>query len=80
MQANATERLVLEQRTNVKTRCIHCAILSRGLTIIETPAVAWSALPAMSDDEADPELLELLRQSLGISNVRQDGVSSDTGR
>ncbi|KAK0343131.1 hypothetical protein LTR91_021965 [Friedmanniomyces endolithicus] len=33
----------------------------------------------MSDDDADPELLELLRQSLGISSVRQDGVSSNTG-
>ncbi|KAK1069071.1 hypothetical protein LTR12_014079 [Friedmanniomyces endolithicus] len=33
----------------------------------------------MSDDDADPELLELLRQSLGIASVRQDGVSSNTG-
>lgn len=33
----------------------------------------------MSDDEADPELLELLRQSLGLSNHPKDEVSSDTG-
>ncbi|KAK0259766.1 hypothetical protein LTR57_018277 [Friedmanniomyces endolithicus] len=33
----------------------------------------------MSDDDAGPELLELLRQSLGISSVREDGVSSNTG-
>lgn len=31
----------------------------------------------MSDDEADPELLELLRKSLGISST-QSGVSSET--
>ncbi|KAF2162723.1 hypothetical protein M409DRAFT_26960 [Zasmidium cellare ATCC 36951] len=33
----------------------------------------------MSDDEADPELLELLRQSLGISRPTHGEVSSDTG-
>lgn len=33
----------------------------------------------MSDDEADPELLELLRQSLSISNPTHGEVSSDTG-
>ncbi|CAK3991233.1 Hypothetical predicted protein [Lecanosticta acicola] len=33
----------------------------------------------MSDDEADPELLELLRQSLGISQPTHGEVSSDTG-
>lgn len=33
----------------------------------------------MSDDEADQELLELLRQSLGLSNRPQDEISSDTG-
>lgn len=32
----------------------------------------------MSDDEADPELLELLRKSLGIS-VPSGGLTSDTG-
>ena len=31
----------------------------------------------MSDDEADPELLELLRKSLGIEST-QVGISSDT--
>ena len=35
----------------------------------------------MSDDEADPELLELLRQSLGISakSATSDEVPADTG-
>ena len=33
----------------------------------------------MSDDEADPELLELLRQSLGIGGPKTDEVSTDTG-
>ena len=33
----------------------------------------------MSDDEADPELLELLRQSLGIGAPKTDEVSTDTG-
>ncbi|EME78329.1 uncharacterized protein MYCFIDRAFT_58458 [Pseudocercospora fijiensis CIRAD86] len=33
----------------------------------------------MSDDEADPELLELLRQRLGISSRPRDEISSDTG-
>ncbi|KAK5681689.1 hypothetical protein LTS10_006222 [Elasticomyces elasticus] len=33
----------------------------------------------MSDDEADPELLELLRQSLFTASVPQNGVSSNTG-
>lgn len=33
----------------------------------------------MSDDEADPELLELLRQSLGIGKPQSDEVSLDTG-
>jgi hypothetical protein len=33
----------------------------------------------MSDDEADPELLELLRQSLGIGGPKIDEVSKDTG-
>ena len=35
----------------------------------------------MSDDEADPELLELLRQSLGISNkpASSDDVPTQTG-
>ncbi|EMC91758.1 hypothetical protein BAUCODRAFT_152140 [Baudoinia panamericana UAMH 10762] len=33
----------------------------------------------MSDDEADPELLQLLRQSLGIPSNRSDEVSSQTG-
>jgi hypothetical protein len=33
----------------------------------------------MSDDEADPELLELLRQSLGIGAPKTDEVSKDTG-
>lgn len=33
----------------------------------------------MSDDEADPELLELLRQSLGIAGPKIDEVSQDTG-
>ncbi|KXT10361.1 hypothetical protein AC579_9151 [Pseudocercospora musae] len=32
----------------------------------------------MSDDEADPELLELLRQRLGVSSRRRDEISSDT--
>jgi len=32
----------------------------------------------MSDDEADPELLALLHERLGL-NVVQQGVSSDTG-
>jgi hypothetical protein len=34
---------------------------------------------AMSDDEADPELLELLRQSLGLGGTKSDEVSTDTG-
>ena len=34
----------------------------------------------MSDDEADPELLALLRESLGIGVKRSDEVSEDTGR
>jgi hypothetical protein len=34
----------------------------------------------MSDDEADLELLELLRQSLGISKRAEDEVSTDTGK
>lgn len=34
----------------------------------------------MSDDDVDQELLELLRQSLGISASQSDEVSSDTGR
>lgn len=33
----------------------------------------------MSDDEADPELLALLRERLGLSQPTDDGVSSDTG-
>lgn len=33
----------------------------------------------MSDDEADPELLELLRQTLGIGKQKSDEISSDTG-
>lgn len=33
----------------------------------------------MSDDEADPELLELLRQSLGMGKPQTDEISSDTG-
>jgi len=33
----------------------------------------------MSDDEADPELLELLRQSLGISKPNKDEISNVTG-
>lgn len=33
----------------------------------------------MSDDEADPELLELLRQSLGMGKKQSDEISSDTG-
>lgn len=33
----------------------------------------------MSDDEADPELLELLRQSLGWGKKQTDEISSDTG-
>ncbi|KAK4574535.1 hypothetical protein LTR86_001376 [Recurvomyces mirabilis] len=33
----------------------------------------------MSDDEVDPELLALLRQSLGIGVTRSDEVSEDTG-
>jgi hypothetical protein len=33
----------------------------------------------MSDDEADPELLELLRQSLGIGGPKTDEISTDTG-
>lgn len=34
----------------------------------------------MSDDEADPELLELLRESLGLKKKPQiNEVSSDTG-
>ncbi|KAH9820461.1 putative Queuosine, Q, salvage protein family, partial [Teratosphaeria destructans] len=33
----------------------------------------------MSDDEADPELLELLRQRLGINGNRTDDISRDTG-
>lgn len=33
----------------------------------------------MSDDEADPELLELLRQSLGLSKTARDEISKDTG-
>ncbi|KAK5121805.1 hypothetical protein LTR85_004680 [Meristemomyces frigidus] len=33
----------------------------------------------MSDDEADPELLELLRQSLSVSTKPKDEISSDTG-
>lgn len=31
----------------------------------------------MSDDEADPELLELLRKSLGISTI-EEGINSET--
>lgn len=35
----------------------------------------------MSDDEADPELVELLRQTLGLSGrPKEDEVSTDTGR
>lgn len=34
----------------------------------------------MSDDEADPELLELLRQSLGMSKKPNDEISSETGK
>lgn len=33
----------------------------------------------MSDDEVDTELLELLRQSLGITNAPSDELSADTG-
>ena len=33
----------------------------------------------MSDDETDPELLELLRQSLGLTKSSRDEISSDTG-
>ena len=33
----------------------------------------------MSDDEADPELLELLRETLGLSRKPKDEISSDTG-
>ncbi|KAF2719124.1 hypothetical protein K431DRAFT_251835 [Polychaeton citri CBS 116435] len=33
----------------------------------------------MSDDEADPELLELLRQRLGLGKPQEDGISSNTG-
>lgn len=33
----------------------------------------------MSDNEADPELLELLRQSLGWSSRPKDEISRDTG-
>ena len=32
----------------------------------------------MSDDEADPELLELLRKSLGMGPNKSDAISSDT--
>jgi len=32
----------------------------------------------MSDDEADPELLELLRKSLGISSTNENIITSDT--
>ena len=35
--------------------------------------------PTMSDDEADPELLELLRETLGLSRKPKDEISSDTG-
>lgn len=41
--------------------------------LLQTPS------PTMSDDEADPELLELLRQSLGISKPTYGEVSSETG-
>lgn len=33
----------------------------------------------MSDDEVDPELLELLRQTLGIGKQKTDEISPDTG-
>ena len=33
----------------------------------------------MSDDEADPELLELLRQTLGLGQQKTNEVSKDTG-
>lgn len=33
----------------------------------------------MSDDEVDLELLDLLRQRLGISTTASNEVSSDTG-
>lgn len=33
----------------------------------------------MSDDDVDPELVELLRQRFGLSGPAQDGISSDTG-
>lgn len=38
-----------------------------------------SSPPIMSDDEADPELVELLRQRFGLSGPAPDGISSDTG-
>jgi hypothetical protein len=42
--------------------------------------VTSEPLLTMSDDEADPELLELLRESLGLSKkTRSDEVSGDTG-
>lgn len=40
---------------------------------------AYQAIAIMSDDDADLELLELLRQSLGMSRQPQVGISSDTG-
>ena len=46
----------------------------------DSPSYARRQLVKMSDDEADPELLELLRQSLGLSKGPENEISSDTGR
>ena len=40
---------------------------------------SYDTANTMSDDEADPELLELLRKSLGWSSAATDDLSSDTG-
>lgn len=34
----------------------------------------------MSDDEADPEILALLREQLGIGKPAEQSISSDTGQ
>ena len=50
------------------------------MCFIALKAYQFSDVIAMSDDEADPELLELLRQSLGLTKRNGDEISSDTGK
>lgn len=58
----------------------HIRSSSEELTELLDSRIAYRAVLAiMSDDEADPELLELLRQSLGLAAHTQGQISSDTG-